>query len=194
MHRQVQGELLKMIEGTTLYRYSPQYTSEMDTEHITFVCAGAFEGAFRKDIHKGVGFGSIDEDRSAGKSVTECLEDYGMIPELAGRISSVIGLETLEEEELYDILVSKKNNCIENIRKLYRAAYHSEVDFSEDALRAVSSIAATRGLGARGLGSIVEQACHQGRGRLAGGSRGMLRITRDMVETAAGAGSPAAKA
>ena len=191
VHRGVQGELLKMIEGITLYRYGRYYTTEMSTENITFVCAGSFDGAFRQNVHKGVGFGSKDEDRNASKSLTECLEEYGMIPELAGRICAVIALEPLEEEELYDILVNKKNNCIENIQKLYKVAYNSEVDFSEDALRAVSSIAASSGLGARGLSGIVEQACHQGRRRLKSRNGKTLQITRDMVENSNKAGRPA---
>ena len=184
VNKLIQGELLKMIEGTVLYSSKGYSSSELNTENITFICAGAFEGAFVKEIKNGFGFGSEDVDLNAGKSVTDCLEEFGMIPELAGRICSAIPLGKLEENDLYEILQSKKNNCIENIRKLYKAAYDSEIEFSEDALREICRKAALNGLGARGLSGIVENVCHANRARMSGKEKRVLRITEDMVKKA----------
>ena len=179
VHRLVQGELLKMIEGTTLRRSTMGMSDELDTTNITFICAGAFEGAFDNHISRGLGFGSCDTDLNSGRTTMKCLEDFGMIPELAGRICSVIALDSLDEDDLYEILAHKKDNCIENMQKLFRAAYAKEVEFSDSAMREICRSAVANGLGARGLNGIVESVCHAGRSTAQG--KGVLHITDDMV-------------
>lgn len=183
VNKLIQGELLKMIEGTKLYRYKSDLTREMDTENITFICAGAFAGAFRKEIKNGMGFGSKDENLMAGKRVSKCLEEFGMIPELAGRICSSIPLNKLEEKDLYEILKNKENNCLDNIRKLYRAAYNAEIEFSDEALHEICREAAECELGARGLGGIVENICHLNQRKMYGKEKRVLRITTNMVRS-----------
>ena len=175
--RILQGELLKMIEGAKISKQSGRY---FDTTNITFICAGAFEGAFKGEIKRGLGFGGEDFDPFLNKSFVECMEDFGMIPELAGRISTVVELNALTEEDLYGILTEKDSNCIENIQKLYKAAYGIKVNFTEGALREISVRAFRSGLGARALHGIVDNVVHGTRRDEV--KRGVLVITKEMVD------------
>ena len=159
VNKEIQGQLLKMVEGDTMFlKYSGVEVS-VPTHQITFICAGSFDGAFTKDIQKGLGFGSVDVDNNKNKSLIDCLISFGMIPELAGRISTMIPLKKLTEEDLYQILTDTKNNCIESTKNLYRFAYNLDIQFSDEALREICGVALRLKLGARGLQGIVDTVC-----------------------------------
>lgn len=162
VNRSIQFDLLKMIEGTTLYvKYSAfEGTVPLDTTNMTFVCAGAFDGAFTPNIKKAFGFGSMDVDTKEEKTILNCLLDFGMVPEIAGRISTLIPLKQLDVHDLYDILVKTENNCISSIKNLYQCAYHIKLSFTEEALMEICHSAYQTQLGARSLQSIVETVCH----------------------------------
>lgn len=158
----LQGQLLKMIEGTVMRKSSmhmQQGNIQMNTEDITFICAGAFVGLMDKEKEKSpLGFtGTLEKKRE--QMLPERLVKYGMIPELAGRISSYIELKDLSEEDLYMILTSAAENSLENIRKLFRAAYGLELQVSDEALRLISHHAYQMHVGARALNSFLEQVC-----------------------------------
>lgn len=185
-----QQDLLKMVEGETVTLSSsrrssifPSSDNTVVTDDIMFVCGGTFDGAFtveadsaelpRRPIGFTADFSSAQEAaevRSASKAVNEprdlneavdALIRFGMIPEFAGRLNHVIHIRPLSEEALYDIITKKANSSLENLKRVFRAAYDIELKFTEKALREACRKAHERHLGARGLSAILDDAAHR---------------------------------
>ncbi|MCR5758653.1 MAG: ATP-dependent Clp protease ATP-binding subunit ClpX [Selenomonas sp.] len=174
-HEGVQQALLKMLEGSVVeftsrgQRKHPEApTIKVDTKNILFIVGGAFVGideviAKRLNKTSSIGFGAEVQgkedkpkfDELIHKVRPEDLMQYGIIPEIIGRLPVICTLETLDEDALLRILTEPKNAPVKQYEKLL-AMDNVELVFEEDALRAVARKAIERKTGARSLKGIIE--------------------------------------
>lgn len=170
----VQQALLKLLEGadievpvgaTNKNAMVPMTT--VNTSHILFICGGAFPGLediIKKRLTKQgtMGFGSelrdkYDHDKDLfAKVETEDIREYGLIPEFIGRLPIVFSLQAMDEDLLVDVLSKPRNAITKQYRKLLQMD-EVDLEFEEDALRAVAKRAAAKKTGARALRSIIEE-------------------------------------
>lgn len=168
----VQQALLKIIESTIANvppqggrKHPQQETIPIDTTNILFICGGAFVGLDkiidkRKDTSS-LGFGS--DIKKAEENYSSLIADlrpddlvkFGLIPEFVGRVPVVVGLNGLDEEALSKILVEPKNAVLKQYKKMFDLD-NVELEFTDDAIKAIANKAIKLKTGARGLKSIVE--------------------------------------
>ena len=170
----VQQALLKILEGAVARvppqggrKHPQQEYIKINTEHILFICGGAFVGLediVRRRVGKRtIGFGGDATKRSAGVAMAgeglqvepEDLVHYGLIPEMVGRLPVVTGLAELTQDDLVRILVEPQNCMVKQFRKLL-SMDGIELSFTPGALEEIAATALKRKTGARGLRSVFE--------------------------------------
>jgi len=195
----VQQALLKILEGTVARvppqggrKHPQQQYVEIRTEHILFICGGAFVGleqiVNRRIGRQRVGFGAPEQPPrrdadGAGPAVEpEDLIRYGMIPEFVGRLPIITSLSPLTEDDMVRILVEPRNCLVRQYQKLL-AMEGITLTFADAALRELARMALKRGTGARGLRAMVEELMLDVMFEAPRGAEGgTIRVTRSMVE------------
>ncbi len=171
----VQQALLKLIEGTIAAvpqgggrKHPQQELYRVNTTNILFICGGSFDG-LEKIIHKRIGnnhhigFTATTPDKTPqdisrtilSKLEPEDLTRYGLIPELVGRLPVVATLDQLDRPALINILTQPKNALIKQYEQLFKME-NVDIDFQEDAIIEIATLALQHNTGARGLRAVVE--------------------------------------
>jgi ATP-dependent Clp protease ATP-binding subunit ClpX len=195
----VQQGLLKILEGTVAAippkggrKHPEQNLVHLNTRNILFVCGGAFEGLDKIIAHRvnksGMGFGADIKSRTEEakqKLLRQCEPDdliqFGLIPEMVGRLPVVVSLDELDEKALLRILTEPKNALTKQFTQLF-AMDGVKLSFATSGLKAIVKLTIERKTGARGLRSVMERTLQNAMFEIPGkGSKTAIIVDEDMV-------------
>jgi len=204
----VQQALLKILEGTVANvppqggrKHPEQSYIQVNTEHILFLCGGTFSGIeqfiARRLGQKVIGFGKDSGDDKVGSFDLQTAErerdrlipyleqkdliDFGMIPEFVGRLPVMVPMRSLTRDEILGVMTQPKNALV----KQYKAMFELEgcqLEFTDDALKALAEQAMQRETGVRALRSMFEQVLLDLRFDIAARKGERIVITREFID------------